>query len=404
MNRRSAAALARARLIGAGRIASVLACMPVIVLASIAVLVPRGAQAHEGAPTSFASITIADTRVLYSLTTSSQPLAQGDAPIDPARMAVLIVRHLRIEADGRRCPPGAADFVPPSPPRLSTTYNIEFRCAAPIRTLRLADDSFDVLGRGAHTLLRVSVEGREEPLASAVLLADEKRTAEFDIGQLAPGGSEAVSSSGRRAPGAGGAAGAAPVAGTPGAASANGAQPSGAIGFLPLGIEHILEGWDHLLFLLALVLPGGSLGTLVRIVTAFTIAHSLTLAAAALDLISVPAAPVEALIALSIAWVAAENLASVRPMSRRWAIAFAFGLIHGFGFSSVLRGIGLPRDALLPSLLWFNLGIELGQLLVVLLLVPALAWLARLRPGNSVSQGLSALILVTSVVLLAERL
>ena len=141
-----------------------------------------------------------------------------------------------------------------------------------------------------------------------------------------------------------------------------------------------------------------------RIVTAFTIAHSLTLAAAALEWISVPAAPVEALIALSIAWVAAENLARARPMSRRWVVALAFGLIHGFGFSNVLRDIGLPRDALLSSLLWFNLGIELGQLLVVLLLVPALAWLGRLRLGKPVPQALSALILVASVVLLVQRL
>ena len=386
MNRRTATAFARARLIGAGRLTA-------SVLAFIAVLAPGSAQAHEGAPTSFASITVVDTRVLYSLTSSSQPLAQagsaadvpanaqGDSPADPARMAILVARHLRIEADGRRCLPGAIDFAPPSPPRLSTTYNIEFRCDAPIRKLRVVDDLFDIIGRGAHTLLRVGVQGREEPIASAVLLADEKRIAEFDLGQHA----------------------AATVDATPGAATADG-TPRGAIGFLPLGIQHILEGWDHLLFLLALVLPGGSVGNLVRIVTAFTIAHSLTLAAAALELISVPAAPVEALIALSIAWVAAENLARVRPMSRRWAVAFAFGLIHGFGFSNVLRDIGLPRDAMLSSLLWFNLGIELGQLLVVLLLVPVLAWLGRLRLGRPVPQALSALILVASVVLLVQRL
>jgi len=91
-------------------------------------------------------------------------------------------------------------------------------------------------------------------------------------------------------------------------------------------------------------------------------------------------------------------------MSRRWAVAFVFGLVHGFGFSSVLRDIGLPRDALLSSLMWFNLGIELGQLLVVLLLFPAVAWLGRLRLGKPMPQALSALILVASVVLLVQRL
>ncbi|MBC7480982.1 MAG: HupE/UreJ family protein, partial [Rhizobacter sp.] len=172
----------------------------------------------------------------------------------------------------------------------------------------------------------------------------------------------------------------------------------------PLGFVHILEGWDHLLFLLALALPGGRLGVFVRIITAFTIAHSLTLAVAALGLINVPAAPVEALIALSIAWVAAENLIRVRPMARRWVVAFAFGLVHGFGFSTVLRDIGVPRDALLSSLIWFNLGIEFGQLLVLLLLVPALTWLNGARPEKPVSRALSALILVASAMLLLQRL
>lgn len=392
LNRRTATALVRAWHVVAGRLTA-------IFLAFIAALAPCAAAAHDGAPTSFASITVGNTRVLYSLTTSSQPLEQASSaaktPFDsgadalaPVRMATLVARHLRIEADGRRCLPGAADYVPPSPPRLSTTYNIEFRCEAPIRILRVADDSFDVIGHGAHTLLRVSVEGREEPLASAVLLTDENRTAEFDLGQLARGSAEGATGSDHRATGADLAEG----------------TLRGPIGLLRLGFEHILAGWDHLLFLLALVLPGGRLGAFVRIVTSFTIAHSLTLAAAALGLINVPAAPVEALIALSIAWVAAENLIRVRPMSRRWVVAFAFGLIHGFGFSTVLRDIGLPRDALLSSLMWFNLGIEFGQLLVLLLVVPALTWLSRVRPEKPVPQALSALILVASAMLLVQRL
>ena len=392
LNRRTATALTHAWQVVAGRLTAIL-------LAFMAALAPCAAAAHDGAPTSFASITVVDKRVLYSLTTSSQPLEQassaaktqfdsGADALAPVRMASLLARHLRIEADGRRCLPGAADYVPPSPPRLSTTYNIEFRCEAPIRTLRVADDSFDLIGRGAHTLLRVSIEGREEPLASAVMLSDENRSAEFDLGQLARGSAEAATGSSHLATGA----------------DLAGGTLRGPIGLLPLGFEHILEGWDHLLFLLALALPGGCLGAFVRIVTSFTIAHSLTLAVAALGLVNVPAAPVEALIALSIAWVAAENLMRVRPMERRWAVAFAFGLIHGFGFATGLRDIGLPRDALLPSLIWFNLGIEFGQLLVLLLLVPVLTWLSRALPEKPVSQALSALILVASAMLLLQRL
>jgi len=370
-----------------------------ILVAFVAALAPWTAAAHDGAPTSFASITVVDTRVLYSLTTTNQPVDQAGSAaktqfdpaadaLPPVRMATLLARHLRIEADSRRCLPGAVDYVPPSPPRLSTTYNIEFRCGAPIRALRVADDSFDVIGQGAHTLLRVSVEGRAEPVASAVLLTEEKRTAEFDLGPLARGGTTGVTASGLPATGADLAEG----------------VPRGPTGLLQRGFEHILTGWDHLLFLLALALPGGRLGAFVRIVTSFTIAHSITLAVAAFGLVNLPAAPVEALIALSIAWVAAENLIRERPMARRWAVAFAFGLIHGFGFSTALRDIGLPRDTLLSSLMWFNLGIEFGQLLVLLLLVSALAWLSRVRLEKSVSRALSALIFFASAVLLVQRL
>lgn len=395
MRRRRAPACASAPCIGSiGPAAGALARIPALALACVALSATCPAQAHEGAATSFASITVAKSRVLYSLTTSSRPLAQTDAqgsaqgetPADPARMATLVARHVRIEADGGRCLPGAVDFEPPSPPRISTTYNVEFRCAAPIRKLRFTDDLFDVIGRGTHTLLRASVEGREEPLAAAVMLADEQRSAEFVIGPVS--GGRAQDKTGPSRPD------------TDSAATAS----RGTISFFPLGVRHIVEGWDHLLFLLALMLPGGSLWSLARIVTAFTFAHSLTLAAAALEWVSVPAAPVEALIALSIAWVAAENLVRMRPMSRRWVVAFAFGLIHGFGFANVLRDIGLPPDALLSSLVWFNLGIELGQLLVVTLLVPALAWLSRRRHATPVPQALSALILVASVVLLVHRL
>ena len=375
-------------------------CRAAILLAFIAALAPwTVAAAHDGAPTSFASITVVDTRVLYSLTTSNQPVDQASSAaktqfdpaadaLPPVRMATLLARNLRIEADGHRCPPGAVDYVPPSPPGLSTTYNIEFRCEAPVRRLHLADDSFDVVGHAAHTLLRVSVEGREEPIASAVLLTEQKRTAEFDLGPLAVGTADSAKASGHRATGA----------------DLAEVTPRGPTGLMQLGFEHILTGWDHLLFLLALALPGGRLGVFIRIVTSFTIAHSLTLGVAAFGLVNLPAAPVEALIALSIAWVAAENLIRKRPMAHRWIVAFAFGLIHGFGFSTALRDIGLPRDTLLSALMWFNLGIEFGQLLVLLLLVSALAWLSRVRPEKPVSQALSALIFVASAVLLVQRL
>lgn len=134
-----------------------------------------------------------------------------------------------------------------------------------------------------------------------------------------------------------------------------------------LGIEHIALGFDHLLFVLALALIVRKGRRLFSTVTAFTLAHSLTLVCTALDLVHVQTELVEALIALSVVLVCAECLRSEATLTRRapWIIAFAFGLLHGLGFASALLDIGLPRGHLFSALLSFNLGVELGQLAVV---------------------------------------
>lgn len=149
-------------------------------------------------------------------------------------------------------------------------------------------------------------------------------------------------------------------------------------GFFILGVEHILIGFDHLLFLLALLLAGGGLMATVRTVTAFTVAHSITLAVAALGVWQPAGAVVEPLIALSIVLVAVENLVRRgKSLGHRWSIAFALGLVHGFGFAGVLAELGVPAGSILPSLVGFNLGVEAGQVAVVLLAYPLLAWLNR---------------------------
>ena len=150
--------------------------------------------------------------------------------------------------------------------------------------------------------------------------------------------------------------------------------------FVPAGVHHILIGPDHLLFLVALLLLGGSLGTLVRIVTAFTIGHSITLSLAALDIVTVPGSLVEPAIALTIVVVGADNLLRGQGRDVRSWVAFAFGLIHGFGFASVLKQFGLPQEALGWSLFSFNVGVELGQLAVVALVASLLAAIARYSP------------------------
>jgi hypothetical protein len=142
-----------------------------------------------------------------------------------------------------------------------------------------------------------------------------------------------------------------------------------------LGVEHILAGFDHLLFVLGLLFLVGFNRRLVWTITAFTLAHSVTLALSALGWLVLSPPPVEATIALSIMLVAGEALHKKQTLSRRWPalVAFLFGLIHGLGFAGALKQIGLPDNHLAVALLTFNVGVEAGQLLVVLV-----AWLATL--------------------------
>ena len=143
--------------------------------------------------------------------------------------------------------------------------------------------------------------------------------------------------------------------------------------FAASGVHHILIGPDHLLFLVGLLLLGGSLRQLVLVVSAFTLAHSITLSIAALELFNPPSRIVEPAIALSIVYVGADNLLVRGGRDMRGWIAFGFGLIHGFGFASVLREMDLPARALGWSLFSFNVGVEVGQLVVVLVVASLLA-------------------------------
>src|SRR2546427_5361572 len=143
--------------------------------------------------------------------------------------------------------------------------------------------------------------------------------------------------------------------------------------FIPAGIHHILIGPDHLLFLVGLLLLGGSIRRLAMVVTSFTIAHSITLSLAALNIVSPPARIIEPAIALSIVYVGADNLLVRGGRDVRAWIALTFGFIHGFGFANVLREMDLPARTLGWSLFSFNVGVEIGQLLVVIAVASALA-------------------------------
>jgi hydrogenase/urease accessory protein HupE len=163
--------------------------------------------------------------------------------------------------------------------------------------------------------------------------------------------------------------------------------------FVPLGIEHILTGYDHLLFLLSLLIGSSGIRSLLKIVTAFTVAHSVTLTLAVLGFIQLPPVVVECAIALSIVYVAAENLWR-KEIPQRWVMTFVFGLIHGVGFSSILQEFNLPKEALAVSLVSFNLGVEIGQVVAVVCffglwqLLRKLKWSRPIMSGMLVAIGL----------------
>jgi hydrogenase/urease accessory protein HupE len=149
-----------------------------------------------------------------------------------------------------------------------------------------------------------------------------------------------------------------------------------------IGVEHILFGYDHLLFVVCLVLLLSGLWTIAKAVTAFTVAHSITLIGTTMGLMGLPQAPVEAVIALSIMFLAVEIVKKDpdRPrLSERlpWLVALIFGLLHGFGFAGALREVGLPESDVPTALLTFNLGVEAGQLLIVFAAITVLAALRR---------------------------
>lgn len=184
--------------------------------------------------------------------------------------------------------------------------------------------------------------------------------------------------------------------------------------YFPLGVEHILLGFDHLLFLFALLLLPLTFRQLLTMITAFTVAHSITLAMAVFDLVNLPALWVEAVIALSIVYVGVENLLELHgikggdaagfktPWKRRVAVTFFFGLIHGFGFSYVLKAIGLG-DQVASALLFFNLGVEAGQLLAVVLVFPLLVWVFNHWKSFLISRIGSGLVILMGSVWLVER-
>jgi hydrogenase/urease accessory protein HupE len=276
-------------------------------------------------------------------------------------LARVILQGVRVRGDGEAC---AGTF---EEARLEAEdgvlLRLRWRCAPPPKQATVTVDLLQELPLGHRHLAHSSSGG----VSSDALLSLKSRTITL----------------------------AAPDAPAPSAAS----EPPrrGPSSFFPMGVEHILEGWDHLVFLLGLVLVGGSLRALLLTVTAFTAAHSITLALAVLGVWSPSPRLVEPAIALSIAYVGVENF-FVADARKRWRITFPFGLIHGFGFAGALQEVAMPRVDVPAALVAFNLGVEAGQLLALAPVLP-LIYFARKRgwlDRNGV-RGISAIIVVAGL-------
>ncbi|HXJ23644.1 MAG TPA: HupE/UreJ family protein [Polyangia bacterium] len=354
---------------------------PVALLATIVVL---GATAPAGAhqqTTSYSAI--------------AYPVEGGDVtwrirfrPEDVARISAtsqardLIGSALRVTATGahetRTCPRTATTLAPdPSAPEPALLFQARFTCGPGARVLHLR---YDVLFdhdpyHASYVRLDVGEPANDaDSQAAAAVFWDRQREISVDVHQPEP-------------------------------------LWRSALLYLRLGVAHILTGADHLAFLLALLLatavrPDRAVRGAIGICSAFTVAHSITLALQVLRPGLVPTRWVEPAIALSVAFVAVENLLP-RPPRGRLLLVFAFGLIHGLGFASALREIGLPRRGLILSLVAFNLGVELGQLLIVGLALPVFVTAARHHPARYQRWALhlgSAAIAVMGLAWLVARL
>lgn len=309
--------------------------------------------------------------------------------------------HLAVQADGRACPLRAEDLlIDQHSDGAYAVLMLEGQCPAPPRRLDLNYTLFADSDPAHRGLVRLETgppsasTPSSSPIASTLILGGERPHQSISLGR--EGGQSAPAQS--------------ILAQNILAQSRD---------FVRLGIWHIWTGFDHLLFLFSLLLPSvlrreagrwvvqnhfrAAAGEVLRIVTAFTLAHSLTLAMAALGVIALPARLTESLIAASVVLAALNNL---WPMVTRrvWLVAFGFGLIHGFGFANVLRDLSLAGGGLLLMLFSFNLGVELGQMAVVVAVMPV-AWWLRGQPAyqRGVMLAGSAGIAAVAMVWLVER-
>jgi hydrogenase/urease accessory protein HupE len=330
----------------------------------------RAAGGHTTA-TGIAEVTARGAELRYRLTLVLAELpapatrdltaaGEGDAAAIE-RIATALREKVRVNVNGAACRPGRARL---SESRLGDTrmmLDLEFRCPGAPGRLTIRDDWFDLFGEHYRTLARVDGPSGVREVA----FLPDAREVSVDLGR---------------------------------------ASSTPQSGFFWLGVEHILSGYDHLLFLAALLLGGGGIAALLRIVTGFTVAHSVTLTASVLGLVTVPSRFVEPAIAASIVWVAVENVWRARAHAHRWLVSFLFGLVHGLGFASALTPLTLPARRLALALIGFNVGVEAGQALVIALALPLGLWLSHRTWEPRLVRGLSMAVAVVGAIWFVQRL
>ena len=304
-----------------------------------------GALAHA-TMTGLLRIEFTGGRLLYSLSVALPELPRASAELltaaaggdrVAAETAAATARtSVTVDLDGSPCRAGRVRIGGAGANEARATIEIDFTCDAQHGRLAIAEDWTGFFGEHYQSLGNIRTASGERQ----VTFSETSKTANVDIDRTAP---------------------------------------TGWIDFVKLGVEHILTGYDHLLFLVVLLATARGAWSVVRIVTAFTLAHSVTLSLGALGIVTVPERIIEPLIAATIVWVALENLLVSEPDRRRWIWSFAFGLVHGLGFASALGELGLKGMALVRGLVGFNVGVEIGQLLFVAVFLPVLTWLTRGR-------------------------
>lgn len=346
-------------------------CLPMLLGAVSSLTVGAGsAQAHTRS-TGLASVETAGNEISYRL--SLAPAEIGDAAAVIAKGAGgdaaaasnvgdLLRGHVSMAVNGQACHIRRTRLQASQRGDDRVALWLDFRCPAVPGRLQLGDTLSTPLGEHYRTIASVT---RPDGVREERVFDREHPQAAFDFGEAAP---------------------------------------SHLGGFVWLGLEHILSGLDHLLFLAALLIGSRSLRALLITVTAFTAAHSLSLAAATLGWAHVAGNWVEPAIAASIIWVALENLRPTHAPTRRHLLTFVFGWVHGLAFAEALTELHLSGWPLARALLGFNFGVEAGQALAVVLLAPALAWMARQAAGARAAQMLSAGIAGMGLVWLAQRL